>query len=109
MDFKALLEPYSENGRTIEGQIKWLQKKGLHQESIDLAMLDVYGEIEKGKSFANGTALDHYLLAAAISRENGELISQYEKLCAKAAKMDYLKKHEAGRLKRAWMVLKGEL
>lgn len=109
MDFQSLIKPYSENGRTIEGQMKWLQKKGILQDSIDLAMLDVYSELEKGKSFENGTALDHYLLSKAIEREQGELITQYERLCAKAAKMEHLKKYETGKCKKLWMVMKGEL
>jgi hypothetical protein len=66
MDFQKLLEPYSEDGlRTTAGQIKWLQSKGVPQEKIDQAILHVYDEMERGRTFETGEALDHYLLQCA--------------------------------------------
>jgi len=65
MDIKNLLTPYSENGRTIEGQIKWLLSKGIPQEHVDKAILAVYDEVDRGRVFKDGTELDHELLRVA--------------------------------------------
>lgn len=66
MDFKSLLAPYSENGRTPEGQVLWLTtRKGIPQDVADKAMLYVYDELVRGKVFASGRELDLYLLEVA--------------------------------------------
>jgi len=65
MDYKELLRPYSENGRTPEGQRLWLNKKGIPPATIEQAMIFVYDEMDRGKKFDNGTELDHYLFAKA--------------------------------------------
>lgn len=65
MDYDKLLEPYYENGRTTEGQVRWLQKKGFPDHIIEEAMSGLYLELDRGKHFVNGHALDRELLAKA--------------------------------------------
>ena len=65
LDCKKLLEPYSENGRTVEGQVKWLTKKSIPPDVIGIAIKSVYSEIANGKIFADGHELDRYLLDIA--------------------------------------------
>ena len=73
MEFDKLLAPYSEDGmRTVAGQIKWLQGKGLPQDKIDQAILHVYDEMERGKTFKDGEELDHYLLECARTFHRNE-------------------------------------
>lgn len=80
MDFKELLKPYSENGRTIGGQINWLAKEfGLPQNSIDYAISNVYGRIKGGAIFENGKALDMEILRVAREHYNSDLESQFLK------------------------------
>jgi len=80
MDFKKLLEPYSENGRTIEGQIKWLTSKQILREYIDLTILKVYNELESGKKFEDGHALDRYLFDIAKAIQDLHLSKQAKEL-----------------------------
>jgi hypothetical protein len=86
MDLKSLLAPYSEpqeDGtclRTIENQVKWLMGKNIPRSHIDQAILSVYDEIERGKTFENGTALDHYLLEVATHLHKVELTDSVAKL-----------------------------
>lgn len=66
MDMMQLIEPYSDGGaRTPQGQVKWLQGKGIPQDKIDQAMLHVYDELERGGTFEDGHALDRHLLEVA--------------------------------------------
>ncbi len=65
MDFTKLLEPYKEDGRTPQGQIKWLTSKQIPRDKIDQAILVVYDELERGKTFKDGHELDRYLLEVA--------------------------------------------
>lgn len=65
MDYKKLCEPYSENGRTPEGQRIWLIRKGIPPSIVDQAMILVYDEVERGRTFDNGTHFDHQLLLKA--------------------------------------------
>jgi hypothetical protein len=51
MDFDKLLEPYTENGRTIAAQLKWLVRNGFPQSSIDYAISAVYKRLENGETF----------------------------------------------------------
>src|SRR3972149_4043344 len=80
MDFKKLLEPYSENGRTVEGQIKWLTSKQILREYIDLTILKVYNELESGKTFEDGHALDRYLFDTAKAIQDSHLSKQAKEL-----------------------------
>jgi hypothetical protein len=79
MDFNKLLEPYTENGRTIGGQIKWLAKNGIPQESIDYAISAVYGRISNGEVFAEGHDLDRELLKTGQEHHSMQLQQQMEK------------------------------
>jgi len=67
MDYKKLLEPYGENGRTLEGQILWLKKKGLDETTIMEAIENVYFLLDQGKQFENGHEFDMFLLETARS------------------------------------------
>ena len=80
MDLNELLKPYSSHGRTIEGQIKWLLSKGIPREHIDKAILSVYDEIARGRTFEDGKALDHYLLEVAHGHHQSELSESIAKL-----------------------------
>jgi hypothetical protein len=80
MDMKALLEPYVENGRTLEGQMKWLLSKGIPQNSADQAMLYIYDELDRGKKHENGFELDRALLEKALDLHRNELINNVQKL-----------------------------
>ncbi len=86
MDLGQLIEPYAERddkgnpARTIEAQIKWLLKKGIPRDHIDKAILSVYSEIEKGKTYASGHDLDHALLDAAKGSHHAEISDSVRKL-----------------------------
>lgn len=80
MDFKMLIEPYRENGRTPEGQMKWLLSKGIPQANIDQAMLYVYNEIEGGKAFKSGHDLDRYLLDKAKEFQQSDAAANVKRL-----------------------------
>jgi hypothetical protein len=80
MELNKLLEPYSEDGRTIEGQVKWLLNKGIPKDHIDKALLSVYADLEKGKTFESGHHLDHELLRVAKDSHTSEITEQIAKL-----------------------------
>jgi hypothetical protein len=79
MDFNKLIEPYSENGRTISGQIKWLLKNGLPQDAIDYSMTVVYKNIESGHFFNDGHDLDQELLKVAKEHYAADLEESMKK------------------------------
>lgn len=99
MDFEKLLEPYSENGRTIEGQILWLQKKGFSQVIIETATRAIYKRLESGEKFGNGHDLDRELFAVAT-----DLAKEESKLLVKSLDRFI----EGGRFKKAWNALRGK-
>ena len=81
MDYTKLLAPYSEDGRTIEGQIRWLADKyQIPRNFIDQALMSVYDEVERGKKFTNGHDLDRYLLSVAHGLWKGEAVDSIRKL-----------------------------
>jgi len=80
MDFKELLKPYEENGRTIEGILKWLISKGVARNFIDQAILRVFGDMENGTTFPDGNALDQFLLKVARDLEKDDLVKQAKEL-----------------------------
>lgn len=93
MEFKTLLEPYSdpdekgEPTRTIEGQIKWLERRyQIPRNIIDQAILKVYNELEEGLEFeateiyTAGHELDHYLLKTAKDLQQEGLTKQAQEL-----------------------------
>jgi predicted alpha/beta-fold hydrolase len=79
MDFNKLLEPYSENGRTLAGQIKWLAKQGFPQASIDYAVSFVYKKLDLGGKFENGHELDQELRRVTKRHFESELETQMKK------------------------------
>ena len=49
MDIEKLHEKFQDkDSPSIEGQVRWLQKQGFLQNHIDQAMIQVYGDIERG-------------------------------------------------------------
>lgn len=72
MDFTELHKPYEDNqSPSVAMQVKWLQGKGIPMDVIDKALLVVYDEVQRGKTFVAegpltaGGALDRYLLSVA--------------------------------------------
>jgi hypothetical protein len=125
MEFKKLLEPYSELDeqgspkRTTEGQIKWLSRRhGLPRDIVDKAILKVYQELEEGLLFddAEGTTpghkLDQYLLATAKQIQDENLTMQTQELekfmntFKKAAVEKYVKAQQGSVWKRIKAVFK---
>lgn len=80
MDFEKLLEPYKENGRTIEKQIQWLTGKLIPRNFIDQAVLRVFGDLENGTTFTDGNALDQFLLKVARDLYTEEVSKQAKEL-----------------------------
>lgn len=81
MDYKKLLEPYRENGRTLEGQVLWLKKKGFDETVIMKAMENTYFQLSQGKQFEDGNSLDQYLLETArgvATVQALELVSKFQ-------------------------------
>lgn len=107
MDLGKLIEPYSENGRTIGGQIKWLSSKGMPQHIIESAMSFVYKEVELGKTFANGSELDKELLLVARKTFDKELEKQLkERLSFIESNLD-TEWNKLSKAKKIWQVIKG--
>lgn len=107
MDFDKLLEPYTENGRTIALQINWLLKKGIPQDAIDYAMSAVYKRIELGESFQDGNALDQELKKVALDHHKANLEEGLKKrIAAVEANLDTTW-NSWGKGKKIWEVLRG--
>jgi hypothetical protein len=77
MDFDKLIEPYIENGRTVGGQIKWLQKYA-SQDSIDYAMTSVYKRLEIGEKFEDGNALDQEIRRIALEHHAKDVEEKFK-------------------------------
>jgi len=106
MNFDKLLEPYAENGRTIAGQIQWLMKYGIPQNSIDYAIVTIYKTLASGKIFDNGHDLDRELLRIAqehASSESKMLIKRVEEM-ADVLDSDW---NKLSRTKKLWEVIRG--
>lgn len=80
MDFHTLCDPYKENGRTTEGQMKWLLAKNIPKDKVDQAILLVYDELDRGKTFLNGHEFDRYLLDVATNLHQTEMNESVKKL-----------------------------
>jgi hypothetical protein len=109
MDFKKLLEPYNQNGRTIEAQRLWLAKKGIPPDIIDHVCVEVYREIEQGKTFIDGTDLDHEMLRRARNYINEAEQEKVKKLEERAATLEEKFKPSGSKWDKIKMVMKGEL
>ena len=80
MNIRALLQPYAENNRTIEGQFSWLQKKGIPGGVIEKIMMEVYDEIDRGAKYADGHELDRAILARCQEQVTADAAEQWGKL-----------------------------
>lgn len=100
MDFDKLIEPYTENGRSVKGQILWLQRKGYSPVIIEKVIQSVYSRLAGGETFENGHELDQELkrVADSLQGQEAELLLK---------NMDRLL--EGGRFKKAWKALRGKL
>lgn len=120
MEFAKLLDPYAEKdrdgkpARTIEGQIKWLTKKGLPRDIIDQAIMKVFNELESGKQFQDdedttgGHKLDHYILQTAQDIQQSHLSKQVKELEAFMGKFkeDAVKKYVEAQQESTWKRIK---
>jgi len=101
LNFEALIRPYIENGRTIEGQIKWLRRKGIHPYAVEKAILDIYTGMQLGKVYQDGNELDQALLQRGI-----ELVDEETALILQRLSQVSI---PGGRISKAWAALKGEI
>lgn len=101
LNFEALLKPYTENGRTIEGQIRWLRKKGITPFVIERAVQDIYVGLQTGVTYPSGYDLDQALLqkAIALMDEETEIILQ------RLERVNI----PGGRWAKAWKALMGKI
>lgn len=105
-EYRKLLEPYSEDNRTIEGQVHWLIKKGFTMPQVHAAMEKVYSEIVGGRTHENGHALDQHLLATATDLMLTGLMEDLNR----EARLEVVKAlQDKGKMKKMWMVIRGEL
>ena len=107
MDFEKLIYPYREKGRTIGLQIKWLTGKAMPHDAIDYAMSKVYKEIELGRTFEDGTTLDHELLTVAKEYHLKELHEQMvTRLESIEQNLDAVW-NTLGKARKIWEVIRG--
>lgn len=73
MNFQELYQPYAtKEAPSVSEQIQWLLKQGIPQNIIDQALVLVYTEIEKGKTFPNAKDLWLYLKGIATDLQKKE-------------------------------------
>ena len=102
LNFEALIRPYSENGRTIEKQIRWLRKKGVAPLVIERAVQDIYSGLHLGTTkYENGHDLDQALLQRSIELMDDET----ELLLRRLERVNI----PGGRWSKAWAALTGKL
>jgi hypothetical protein len=104
MDFDKLLEPYTENGRTISGQIKWLVKNALPIASVDYAMSAVYKRIENGEVFKDGDALDQELRRVTKEHYETELVEGMKKRIGEVESNLDIEWNKLGRIRKTYEV-----
>jgi hypothetical protein len=107
MDFDKLLEPYTENGRTIAAQLKWLTKNGFPQGSIDYAMSAVYKRLESGEKFENGHELDQELKRIAKIHYESDLEEQMKKRIGEISNNLDAEWNRLSKPKKLWEVIMG--
>lgn len=98
MDFNELIKPYSDGGRTVDGQIVWLRKKGLSDTVIEEAVRRVYQEISNGRSFASGHDLDQELKRVGEELRGAEVELLKARIAAKVTEI----KPKLGFWRRVW-------
>jgi hypothetical protein len=104
MDFDKLLEPYTENGRTIAAQLKWLVRNGFPQSSIDYAISAVYKRLENGETFENGHELDQELKRIAKIHYESDLEEQMKKRIGEVESNLDLEWNKLGRFRKTFEV-----
>jgi hypothetical protein len=107
MDYTQLLAPYSDNERSLGGQIKWLVKKGIPQSSIDYAISSVYSALANGKTFSDGNELDQELLAVAKEHETKDIEDQLKKRIGEISNNLDAEWNGMSTVKKLWEVLWG--
>jgi hypothetical protein len=101
LNFEALIRPYIENGRSLEGQVRWLRKKGIHPHAVEQAIQEVYTGMQLGKVYQDGNDLDYALLHRGIELMDDET----QLILQRIGQM----KIPGGRVKKAWAALKGKI
>jgi hypothetical protein len=108
MDFIKLIEPYNENGRTLEGQIKWLEKQGLSQGAIDYSVTNVYKRLESGEKFTDGKELDIELKRVATDYHTQEIGEQFKKRISDVEYNLDVEWNKLNKGKKIWQVITGK-
>lgn len=107
--FEELIEPYVENGRTVEGQILWLRnRKGFAPNYAEQAIQEVYAEMDAGKTFVDGNELDQYILAKATEIRKEDIMESLKRMQNRITKLTS-PPLEGGRFKKAWAALMGKI
>jgi hypothetical protein len=115
MNYEELLKPYSEDGRTVEGQVRWLRRKGIKEDIIAHAIMDLYQGLSNGVTYENGHALDQALVLIAMQTQDEEEKAAVQRIqdrhegVIQRAKVEL--DSEWGRmskLQKIWQVIKGE-
>jgi hypothetical protein len=107
MDFIKLLEPYATEGRTIEGQVKWLLSKGLPQYVVNDAMTFVYTQLQNGVTLRDGTELDHYILRIAREYHDKDITEQLSKRVSVIEQNLDSEWNKLSKPKKLWEVVRG--
>jgi hypothetical protein len=108
MDFDKLIEPYSENGRTLGGQINWLLKKGIPQTSIDYAVSSLYKRLDCGEIFKDGHELDTELLNIAKEHQLRDFSDRFKKTISEVENNLDLEWNKLSKVKKILAVLGGK-
>jgi hypothetical protein len=101
LNFDELLRPYVENGRTLEGQIRWLRKKGVPPLVMERALQDIYLGLHSGVAYPSGNDLDQALLQRSI-----ELMDDETEILIQRLQTVNI---PGGRMKKAWRALRGKM
>lgn len=106
MDFTKLLGPYSENNRTVEGQIAWLKKQGYSEYVIEEAITSLYNELDAGRIFQDGHELDQRLREIANEFDKIGYLLLAERAKKSCQELAFLiknpEKQKSSFLKRLW-------
>ena len=108
MDFDTLIQPYSEDGRTASGQIKWLLKNGYSIVSVDYAMSAVYKRMELGETFLDGDALDQELRRVAKEHHETDLVESMKKRISDVEQNLDTEWSALSKLAKIWQVMTGK-
>ena len=102
LNFNELIGPYSANGRTLKGQIRWLRKKSISPNAIEAAIQYVYAGLHTGElKYESGHELDRALFDKAV-----ELQSEEDEIILQRLERVNI---PGGRFKKAWAALMGKI